>query len=66
MMKKLKQEESEQKRVVLELVKYAQTPVAAVSLGSDEMSLGSDEMSLWSNENSDMRPCAMGKKRAHF
>ena len=57
-MKKLKQEGFEQGRV-LKHGKDAQTPLTTVSLGSDEMS-------LWSNENSDMRPCAMGKNRAHI
>ena len=44
---------------VLERGKYAQTPLAAVSPGSDEMSLGSDE-------NSDARPCAMRIWRAQI
>ena len=57
-MKKLKQEEFEQGRV-LEHGKDAQTPLAAMSLGSDEMSLGSDE-------NSDARPCAMKIWRAQI
>eukprot|EP00579_Thalassiosira_antarctica_P009853 CAMPEP_0201915670 /NCGR_PEP_ID=MMETSP0903-20130614/5524_1 /ASSEMBLY_ACC=CAM_ASM_000552 /TAXON_ID=420261 /ORGANISM="Thalassiosira antarctica, Strain CCMP982" /LENGTH=264 /DNA_ID=CAMNT_0048451331 /DNA_START=392 /DNA_END=1186 /DNA_ORIENTATION=+ len=57
-MKKLKQEEFGQGRV-LEHGKDAQTPLATVSLGSDEMSLGS-------NENSDARPCAMRIRRAQI
>ena len=55
---KLKQEEFEQGRV-LEHGKDAQTPLATVSLGSDEISLGS-------NENSDARPCAMRIRRAQI
>ena len=57
-MKRLKQKESEQGKV-LERGKDAQTPLATVRLGSNEMSPGSDE-------NSDARPCAMRIQRARI